>query len=274
MPLREIQQQSPSREIKDFDSVVVAPAYETPGDGIDVQGSHEEFVRVDGADAVARVGVPDADDLVTLGVAGEFADAASGLDIPQPNAEIATAAHYHIIAQLHRINRAGVSVQMAMERAGVAVEDGDGAVFGAGDDVFIVERQVQHRSAVVLEAADGTVGVGDGVDDACPVGGAGDEDGGVVLEAEDGGVMVGRVGEGGGCAVAGGVGGEGLDAGGGLGGGDFGVVGWGAGGGGEEGGGGGDGGGADDEEAFVGVDVPDAEGFVAGAGDDFVSGEG
>lgn len=32
-----------------------------------------------------------------------------------------------------------------------------------------------------------------------------------------------------------------------------------------------DGGRPDDEETFVGVDVPDAEGFVAGAGDDFVS---
>lgn len=83
--------------------------------------------------------------------------------------------------------------------------------------------------------------------------------------------MVGWVGERGGGAMARGVGVEALDAGGGLGGGDLGVVGWGAVGGGEEGGGGDDGGGADDEEALVGVDVPDAEGFVAGAGDDFVS---
>lgn len=127
---------------------------------------------------------------------------------------------------------------------------------------------------MVLEAPDGTVGVSDGVDDARPVRGAGDEDRGVVLEAEDRGVVVGGVGEGGWCAVACGVGFEALHAGGGFGGGDFGVVGWGAGGGGEEGGGGGYGGGPDDEEALVGVDVPDAEGFVAGAGDDFVSGGG
>jgi hypothetical protein len=247
-------------------------------------------VRVDGTDAVTGVGVPDADDLVItsgcdeasviaelragkpFGVASELANTSSRLNIPQPNAKIATTAHHHIIPQLHRINRPRMSMQMPMQRACLAVEHSDGTVLRAGDDVFIIERQVQHRSAVVLETANGTVGVSDGVDDARPVRGTGGEDRGVVLEAEDRGVVVGWIGEGWGCAVACSVGLEALDAGGGLGGGDFGVVGWGAGGGCEEGGGGGYGGGADDEEALVGVDVPDAEGFVAGAGDDFVSG--
>lgn len=85
--------------------------------------------------------------------------------------------------------------------------------------------------------------------------------------------MVDGVGERGGCAVACGVGVEALDAGGGLGGGEFGEVRRGAVGGGEESGGGDDGGRADDEEAFVGVNVPDAEGFVAGASNDFMSGD-
>lgn len=79
------------------------------------------------------------------------------------------------------------------------------------------------------------------------------------------------VGEGVGCAVARGVGTEGLHAGGGLRGGDFGVVGWRAVGGGKESVRVDDGGWSDDKEAFVCVDVPDAECFVAGASDDFVS---
>lgn len=92
----------------------------------------------------------------------------------------------------------------------------------------IVESEIQNCGGVVREPADGAVGVGYGVDDARPVRGSGDEDGGVVLEAEDGSVVVGWVGERGGGAVACGVGVEGLDASGGLGGGDFGVVIWGA----------------------------------------------
>ncbi|KFY76072.1 hypothetical protein V498_09763 [Pseudogymnoascus sp. VKM F-4517 (FW-2822)] len=275
MPLREIQQQAPRREIKDLDAVVITPADEPAGDGIDVQGPHKDFMRVDDAEADARAAVvAELRAGESLGVPRELADAPPGIDVPQADAEIAAAAHDDVVAELDGVDRPGVAVEVAVEGAGGAVEDGDGAVFGAGDYVFIVECEVKDGGGVVLEAADGGVGVGDGVDDACSVRGAGDEDGGVVLEAEDRRVVVSGVGERGGRAVAGSVGVEALDTGGGLGGGDFGVVGWGAMAVGEEVGGGDDGRGADDEEAFVGVGVPDAEGFVAGAGDNFVSVEG
>lgn len=64
MPLREIQKQAPRREIKDFDAVVITPADKSTGDGIDVQRPHKDFMRVDDAEADARVSVPHADDLV------------------------------------------------------------------------------------------------------------------------------------------------------------------------------------------------------------------
>ncbi|KFZ06224.1 hypothetical protein V502_09915, partial [Pseudogymnoascus sp. VKM F-4520 (FW-2644)] len=188
MPLREIQQQLAASEIKDFNPMI-------------------HVVRFDDAEADAGVGVPDANHLVvtrggdeaavvaelgtseSLGVAAELADAAAGIDIPQPDAEIAATAYDDITAQLDGVDGPGVAVQMAVQGAGGAVEDGDGAVFGAGDDVGVVEGEVEDRGGVVGEPAEGEVGVGDGVDDACSVGGAGDEDGGVVLEAEDGGVV-------------------------------------------------------------------------------------
>lgn len=65
------------------------------------------------------------------------------------------------------------------------MKDGDGAVLGAGDDVFIVEGEVEDCGGVVLDAADRAVGVSDGVDDACSIRRASDEDGGVVLKTKD-----------------------------------------------------------------------------------------
>lgn len=117
-------------------------------------------MRFDDAEADAGVCVPDADDLIVprggdeapvvaelragepLGVAAELADAAPGIDIPQADAEIAATADHDIAAQLDGVDGPGVAVQMAVQGAGGAVEDGDGAVFGAGDDVGVVEGEV------------------------------------------------------------------------------------------------------------------------------------
>ncbi|KFY24450.1 hypothetical protein V493_05227 [Pseudogymnoascus sp. VKM F-4281 (FW-2241)] len=203
MPLWEIQQEPTGREIKDLDPVVVATAYQTPGDGINMQRAHEDFVGVDDAEADAGVSVPYANHLIVarggdeasvvaelgaskaLGVAREFADAPPGVDVPEAHAEVAAAAYDDVVAQLDGVDGAGVAVEVAVERAGAAVDDGDGAVFGAGYDVLGVEGKVEDCGGVVGELADGEVGVGDGVDDAGSVRGAGDEDGGVVLKAED-----------------------------------------------------------------------------------------
>ncbi|KFY08571.1 hypothetical protein V492_06110 [Pseudogymnoascus sp. VKM F-4246] len=167
--------------------MIVATADQAAGHGINVQAPHEDFVRVDDPQTHARVSVPHADDLVVtrgrdeasiiaelragkaLCVAAELADAASRLDIPETHAEIPRAADDDIVAQLDGVDGAGVAVEVAVQGAGGAVVHGDGAVFGAGDDVFVVEGEVEDCGGVVRDASDGRVGGGDGVDDAGPV---------------------------------------------------------------------------------------------------------
>ncbi|KFY45683.1 hypothetical protein V494_00835 [Pseudogymnoascus sp. VKM F-4513 (FW-928)] len=160
--------------------MVVATAYQPAGHGINVQAPHEDFVRVDDPQTHACLRAGKA-----LCMAAELADAASRLDIPETHAEIPRAADDDIVAQLDGVDGAGVAMEVAVQGAGGAVVHGDGAVFRAGDDVFVVEGEVEDCGGVVRDASNGRVGVGDGVDDAGPVGGAGDEDRGVVLEAED-----------------------------------------------------------------------------------------
>lgn len=70
------------------------------------------------------------------------------------------------------------------------VPDADGRVLGAGDDVFIVEADVEDAGLVACEAAEGFVVILDVPDYAGVVRGAGDEDLVVELEAENRGAVV------------------------------------------------------------------------------------
>lgn len=98
-----------------------------------MQRADKDFVRVNDAEADARVSVPDADDLVVscgsdeaavvaelrageaFGVPSEFADAASGVNVPQPDAEISRTADDDVVAELDRVHGAGVAVEMAVQ---------------------------------------------------------------------------------------------------------------------------------------------------------------
>lgn len=100
----------------------------------------------------------------------ELADVFPRVDVPQLDAEVAAAADDRVAAHLDRVDGARVPAQLLEHCARLAVPDADADVFGAGDDVAVVEGEVEDCGGVVFEAHEGLVVVGDGVDDAGSVG--------------------------------------------------------------------------------------------------------
>lgn len=79
-------------------------------------------------------------------------------------------------------------LDLVEEAAGETVPDADCEVFAARDDFLGVEGEVEDAGGMAVEAAGGFEG-GHGPDDEGVVGGAGDHDLVVVLQAEDGGAV-------------------------------------------------------------------------------------
>lgn len=70
------------------------------------------------------------------------------------------------------------------------IPDADGGIFRAGDNVFVIEADVEDASLVACEATDSFVIVFDIPNYADMVGRASDEDFVVILEAKDGAAVV------------------------------------------------------------------------------------
>ena len=191
---------------------------------------------------------------------GEFLGAAPRVQVPEFGDTVAGSRDQEVAAELHGVDGAAVARQCADVGARGAVPDVDCEIFGAGDDVFCVEADVEDAAGVLAEAVERlVVFAGDVPNYAGVIARAGHHDGIVVLEAEDAGfvVVVGDVVDG--VAFGGAV--------------DTGVVNYGVFVRVESGLHFGDGNGfgaADDFEAFVGFHAPDADCAVAGAGYNFV----
>ena len=84
-----------------------------------------------------------------------------------------------------------MALECADAGSGLAVPDLDHGVLGARNDVLVIEADVENTSFVAVKTVHGDEDMAGNVpDNASVVGGSGDHDFGVVLEAEDGGVMV------------------------------------------------------------------------------------
>lgn len=109
VPPRKVQELTPSLHVEHLDVRVIAAAYEPPARAVNMQRAHQAFVSLHLAQALAGVGVPDADHLVVasrgdvpsilreltagqaLGVALELADLLACLNVPKLDAEVAAA---------------------------------------------------------------------------------------------------------------------------------------------------------------------------------------
>lgn len=83
-----------------------------------------------------------------------------------------------------------MAAQLLQEGAGGAVPNADADILGTSDDVLVVEAQVEHSGGVVLQPSDRLVACLHVVDNAGGVGAAGHQNVLVVLQAEDRGLVV------------------------------------------------------------------------------------
>lgn len=116
---------------------------------------------------------------------GELADVFPGIDIPQLDAEISTAAHDRISSHLNSVHGAGMPTELLEHGAGFPSPNADADVFGAGDYIAVVECEVEDCGRVVSEAHYGGVVVIDVVDYTGSIRRTSDQDILVVLETED-----------------------------------------------------------------------------------------
>lgn len=163
---------------------------------------------------LARVCVPDADHLVVartsnistilreltagqpLGMTPEFSNLLACIDIPEFNSKVSAAGNNRVPAHLYGVDWATVTSQLFQELASGAVPYTDADVLGARHDVLVIKAKIEHSSGMVEETAYRAIAPINIVYDAGAVGAAGDKDAVVVLEAEDGCVVVGLKGDG------------------------------------------------------------------------------
>jgi hypothetical protein len=160
--------------------------------------------------ALAGVGIPDADHLIvtgrcdvpailgelrtsqTLGVSCELANVLSGLNVPQLDAEISRAGHNGVAPHLYRVDGAVVTSKLLDQVTSVAVPDANGKVLAASHDMLVVESEIENGCCVMSKSADRLVSGANIVNDAGRVRGSGYENIIVVLQAQNRRHVMGR----------------------------------------------------------------------------------
>lgn len=192
-----------------MDALVIRAGHDAAVEGIQEQGAHQAIVLDPAVNKIAGRGVELVDDVVVaareniLGIVGELdrrkpavlggevLDGDAGLEVPELGNAVAARRDEEVAAELDGVDGAAVALERADTDARLAVPDLDHGVLGARDDVLVVEADVEHAGLVAAQAVHGhKVGAGDVPDDAGVVRGARDHDLGVVLQAQDGGVVV------------------------------------------------------------------------------------
>ena len=160
-------------------------------------------------DEVARVGVELVHDVVVaasqdvLGIVRELdgrkasvlrrevLDRSAGLKIPQLGHTVSACRDEKIATELNSVDGAAVTLECANADTSLTVPDLDHGILAARDDVLVVQTDIQHTSFVATETIHGDILVASDVpDDAGVVRRAGDHDLVIILQAENGCVVV------------------------------------------------------------------------------------